>query len=295
MRLPFIQVQQDAFPRVKLLAGYLRVSRREAMGLAVDLWATGVELTPEGTPDDLVGVFTEADPAGMLAAALEWPDPQALYSALVRAGLVETIGEAGFRIKGLRDLYAEALSLSNKRSEAGRRGAAKRWQGGNNAMANGWQSDGKRLANDGQTQTQTQTQKQPTAGGSDTGNPLAATGAITAPESILAGAMPGRRAEDRPASHETLRDRMERAWREETGQEFRWRTADDAALREVLDLAHGDWGEVERVWRNAARAAFPKCLNVASLARHWNAYANEAQPKKPATGGGTPVPMKHLG
>lgn len=131
------------------------------------------------------------------------------------------------------------------------------------------------------------------AGGSDAGNPVVSTGGLKAPDSLLAEMVPGRRAEDRPG--ENLRERMERAWFEETGQAYRWRSADDYALRDVLELAHGDWGEVERVWRNAARAAFPKCLNVASLARHWNPYANESQPKKPQPGGGATAPMKHLG
>lgn len=157
MRLPFLKIQQDAFPRAKMLAGFLRTSRREALGLVLDLWAWGLDLTPEDQPPESIGVFHDKDPGGLLAAALEWRDgPDCLMDAMTRAGFVELV-DGGLRVRGL-DEYATALELPAKRSDAGKRGATKRWQNDGKPIANAWQTDGKAIANDGQTQTQTQTQ-----------------------------------------------------------------------------------------------------------------------------------------
>jgi hypothetical protein len=191
MRLPFLKIQQDAFMRAKLAGGYLRTSRREALGMAADLWAWGVDMTPEGIDPGLIGCFFDDDPAGVLAAALEWRDgPDALFSAFVRAGFIEplhvAVGDSdarkigGFRIKGLRDLYGDALGLPSKRSEAGKKGAAARWQSHDKPIANLSDADAPPTTTDGQTQkqTQTQTQRQET----NDVRPPAATGFPVVPE-----------------------------------------------------------------------------------------------------------------
>lgn len=113
---------------------------------------------------------------------------------------------------------------------------------------------------------------------------------------VIKGAEPGRRAEDRPdpRPRESLQDLMLRAWKEETGQDFRWRTADDDAIREVLTCARDDWTLIERVWRVAATAKFPTVTTVATFAKDWNAHAANAarRPPKPEAAA---TSLKHLG
>jgi hypothetical protein len=271
VRLPFIQIKQDAFTRAKMLGGYLRTTRREAMGLQADLWAWGVELTPEDCPEELIGVCLDSDPAGMLAAALEWRDgPDHLLASFVRAGFIEII-EGGIRIKGLREVYAAALSIPGKRSAAGKIGAASRWQ------THG-KPDGKAMASDGQTQTQTQTQTQIEKTGVGRADPIAAMSALSV-QAVALGAAPGRRAEDHPSA-ETLREALERAWLQEKGAAYVWRSADDNALRPVLVAANNDAALIEKVWRKALKTGFPKCLSVGSLGQHWNAYAGSDPPER---------------
>ncbi len=90
-----------------------------------------------------------------------------------------------------------------------------------------------------------------------------------------------------------LRERMERAWMEETGAAYAWRSSDDLALGAVLPLAKNDWGVIERVWRVAA-TGFPTCSNVATLAKHWNAYA-AASAKKSKPEAAASQSFKNLG
>lgn len=97
-----------------------------------------------------------------------------------------------------------------------------------------------------------------------------------------------------PAGGVSLQDLMLRAWKEETGQDFRWRTADDDAIREVLACARDDWTLIERVWRVAATAKFPTVTTVASFAKDWNAHAANAA-RKPPKPEAAATALKHLG
>lgn len=84
-----------------------------------------------------------------------------------------------------------------------------------------------------------------------------------------------------PAGGDSLRDSFEAIHLEERRSEMRWHIpTSDNLLREVLDLAKGDWGEAERVFRKALRTDYPKCLDLATLVRHWPVYAGSDPPKE---------------
>lgn len=149
MRLPFFQMTQDALVRARTMAGILKIPAAHGIGLAASLFVWALEMA---TSDDLTGQIADENPAEVVAAAVGWDgDAIKLYSAMCRVGFIERSQklEDGFdRVRGL-DRYADALALPSKRSDAGKIGAAKRWQRPSNPMAN-----------DGQTQTQTQTHKE---------------------------------------------------------------------------------------------------------------------------------------
>jgi hypothetical protein len=89
------------------------------------------------------------------------------------------------------------------------------------------------------------------------------------------------RATEHPSSRpeaDSLRDRMEAAWKAEIRAEYSWTFADDQAMRLVLQKANGDVEHVLERWRRAVRwVGFPVCHSVQDLGRHWNAYAKEQQ------------------
>lgn len=167
MRLPFLQVHQTAFARVKLLAPVLGVDRQKALGIALDLWAWALELAPEdATPED-IGVFEDASPGETLAGAVEWTgDAGKLVRGFERAGFV-ALTATGFRVRGLSEIYGDLLAERAADRERKRRARAERQQGRELAnpldhVSSGRPPDKDRTSagrpEDSTRQTQTQTQ-----------------------------------------------------------------------------------------------------------------------------------------
>jgi hypothetical protein len=195
MRLPFLQVDQDALVRARTMARLLKIPEPHGVGLAVSLFAWGLEMAGE---DDLSGRIVDDQPAEMVAAGVGWErDPGELYKAFQRVGFIELApadAEAD-RIKGL-DRYESVLEERRKDRE---RKASKR-SGGHPEDSGGIPADVGRNPADStrqtQTQTQTQTQKkekeEETAPPSEKPDPRPAPGfsvlpPTTPPEQWLAG------------------------------------------------------------------------------------------------------------
>lgn len=122
MRLPFIQVDQDAWARAKTLGRFLKTTRREAFGVQADLWQWGLEMSPE---DRIDGVFIDPEPAELLAGALEWKgSAEGLLQALIRAQLVDLV-DGGVRIRGL-ERYDEIIQERKAEAQRKRDAAAER-------------------------------------------------------------------------------------------------------------------------------------------------------------------------
>lgn len=111
MRLPFLQVQQDAWAKARMLAPLLGISRREAFGLLSDLWAWGLELGPDDQPP--TGILESPRASRMLAGAMEWTGkPDELVEALVDVSAVALIPN-GLRVRGM-NRYRKAWEKAQK-------------------------------------------------------------------------------------------------------------------------------------------------------------------------------------
>lgn len=156
MRLPFLQVSQEEMARARTLAGYLGVPYAHALGMTVALKAAALEAAPDG---DVSGSITDPNPSEWMAVQCGWPLDRSdvLATALVRCGFAMAGPSGGHAIAGMGP-YAKALDTSEKRSEAGRRGALARKEKGSygRAMAGPQQHYGHGVARDAKTQTQTQ-------------------------------------------------------------------------------------------------------------------------------------------
>lgn len=163
MRLPFLQVSQEEMARARTLAGYLGVPYAHALGMTVAIKAAALE---SATDDDVSGAIHDPNPAEWLAVQCGWPMGRAdvLAAALARCGFAMAGPSGGHVVAGMEP-YRKALGTSEKRAEAGRKGAeARKSMGGyGKPMAGPWQGDGHSMARDAKTQTQTQTQTEATA------------------------------------------------------------------------------------------------------------------------------------
>jgi hypothetical protein len=100
MRFPWLQVDLDFITaHSRDLAALLGVSRREAIGLAVDLWTWALGRTTNDAPP--TGEIVHPQAARLVAGAVDWSgDAEALCGALAASGLLECI-PGGVRIRGM--------------------------------------------------------------------------------------------------------------------------------------------------------------------------------------------------
>lgn len=101
MRFPWLQVDADFIAaHAGDLGAHLGIGRREAIGLAVDLWTWALARAPDDAPPDGVITGTGTVPARLLAGAVGWTGPEAtLTDALVACGLAVRIDD-GYRLTG---------------------------------------------------------------------------------------------------------------------------------------------------------------------------------------------------
>jgi hypothetical protein len=111
-------------------------------------------------------------------------------------------------------------------------------------------------------------------------NAVAAVGGMAAPPSFLAGAHPGRRAEDRTNPNDTIRDKLEKIWTQKRGRPPSPGWWSDRAFRPAFEAAGGDEAEVLRVFAAALDREFPLFTRLSDLAKHWDAYAATRMPER---------------
>lgn len=260
MRLPFIQVAQEALTQARGLARLLKTNQPHALGLLNLLWAWALTLGDEDKPPDGVALTPHAPE--IMAGSIGWDgDSDALLQALIAVGAVEKL-EIGLRVKGM-DRYAAAWEKAQKDRDRKRK-----WQSERNGRGSDAEKTRKERGSDaefrGQTQTQTQTQ------------------IVTTPRGALANASPGL---------PPLIEQVASVFKTERGHDYAPSSADEIAGRELLRLAakapQPDL-EISRRWQNALRRKrYPTCSSLRELARPevWNAAATEdTGPPLKATG-----------
>jgi hypothetical protein len=100
MRFPWLQVDLDFITaHSRDLSALLGVSRREAIGLAVDLWTWALGRTTGDAPPS--GEIIHPQAARLVAGAVDWAgEPEALCGALAASGLLAVLPD-GVRIRGM--------------------------------------------------------------------------------------------------------------------------------------------------------------------------------------------------
>jgi hypothetical protein len=117
MRFPWLQVDADFIgAHAADLGAYLGISRREAMGLALDLWTWALARARDDAPPDGFVTGIGAEPARLLAGSVGWTGPVVeLTEALTKAGLAVRV-DGGYRLTGF-DRYRSMWGRTYTRHE----------------------------------------------------------------------------------------------------------------------------------------------------------------------------------
>lgn len=113
----WIELHQEMprHPKTLALAQALKISRREAVGILVDLWTWGLSCAEED------GGLKTIDDAG-IALALDWPIKKSgtLVNAFVQCGWLDDLGGGKYRLHDWSD-YTSKLTEKRKDAERKRR------------------------------------------------------------------------------------------------------------------------------------------------------------------------------
>jgi hypothetical protein len=136
VRLPFIQVADEAFEKARELADLLELAFTDVLGRLLLLWKATLTWAPDGSPVD--GCVYGPSALRRVASAFLWKgDARVLADRLEEIGFGEHL-PGGYRVRGVPARYGNALArqqhISRVRAEAGRAGNAKRW--GHRKIAN---------------------------------------------------------------------------------------------------------------------------------------------------------------
>lgn len=147
MRFPWLQVDADFIgAHAGDLGAHLGIGRREAMGLALDLWTWALARAGDDAPPDGLVAGTGAVPDRLLAGSVGWTGPAEEFSAaLVAVGLAVRVAD-GYRLSGF-SRYKATWEKNRRRSGV---------RPDRNRTGTGEEPARK-------TQTQTQTQKEASA------------------------------------------------------------------------------------------------------------------------------------
>jgi hypothetical protein len=145
VRLPFIQLKQDAIVKARTMARLLKIPAYAGIGLAGELFVWALDMAPEDESGnvDWSGDLGKGNPAELVAAAVGWEgDQEQLLAAFIRVGFVQAADShlrKSARVRGL-DCYeaTHAKALKDRDRKRVRR------------ISTGSREDGA-----GQTQTQT--------------------------------------------------------------------------------------------------------------------------------------------
>jgi hypothetical protein len=130
MRLPWIQVADEARARAKVLAGLLGIPYTQALGMLVEIWAGALDWDHHDSAP--TGVVPGPDAEPVLAVWAGWTgDPQKLRAALERTGFVCESG-TGLRIRGMSRYVAvfEERKKDRERKAIGRQSDVRRTSAG---------------------------------------------------------------------------------------------------------------------------------------------------------------------
>lgn len=116
MRFPWLQVDADFIgAHAADLGALLGVSRREAMGLALDLWTWALARAPDDAPPDGIISGTGPVPDRLLSGSVGWTGPvDTLSGALLACGLMVKL-DAGYRLTGF-DRYKATWEKNRRRT-----------------------------------------------------------------------------------------------------------------------------------------------------------------------------------
>jgi hypothetical protein len=129
VRLPFIQVADEAFEKARELGDIIGLSQAETLGRLLLLWRATLTWAPDGTPVD--GSVHGPSALRRVASAFQWrEDPTQLADLLEEIGFGQHLPD-GYRVRGVPARYGTALArrkhIADVRSKAGKAGNAKRW------------------------------------------------------------------------------------------------------------------------------------------------------------------------
>lgn len=272
MRFPWLQVDSDFIAaHAGDLGAHLGISRREAIGLAVDLWTWALARAPDDAPPDGVVTGTGAVPDRLLSGSVGWTGPESvLTEALLACGLAVRIDD-GYRLTGF-SRYRSTWEKNRRRAG----GKPDRNRTGTGDVP----------TRKTQTQTHIEAVKDPPAGAAAPSQ----AGLFGPPPPVPAEAPRKPKAKREPAGdprHRPLTEALVAADVELRGAPYGHRGGRDAkAVTECLSLADqspetaGEKApeEVLRRWRVARRwQGYPACGSLSDLATHWNTYVREQE------------------
>lgn len=127
MRFPWLQVDADFIgAHAGDLGAHLGIGRREALGLAIDLWTWALARARDDAPPDGVVTGTGAVPDRLLAGSVGWTGPAEQFTAaLVAVGMAVRI-EDGFRLTGFsryRSTWEKNRRRTGEKPERNRTGS----------------------------------------------------------------------------------------------------------------------------------------------------------------------------
>lgn len=263
MRLPFLQVNEDAFRRAKVFARLVGCDRHRAISAMLDLWTWALDSDTKERP---TGIIHNPDAHAQIAGAVEWDgDSLALVDALVTAKLLEALPD-GYRVRGM-DRYHAAWD----RQEADRQ---------RKADARAKLAD-KRISKD--------VRKTSAGHPQDVQRNPAEVRSIDVDVDVENNITTPPRAKAAENGSE-LRSRLSSVFEEVRGTAYVFTSEEEMVTgRRLLQLAQGDRrekdDEIVRRWRNAlTRTRFPTADSLKDLVKHWNAYATEPAAPAPQYG-----------
>lgn len=272
MRFPWLQVDADFIgAKASDLGAHLGISRREAMGLALDLWTWALARARDDAPPDGLVTGTGPVPDRLLSGSVEWTGPAEVFTeALVAVGLAVRV-DGGYRLTGF-DRYRATWEKNRRR--AGPKPERNRTGTGEEPAR--------------KTQTQTQKEQQQPSAAADA-PPVGQVVLLDVPSEEVSEPAPkpkGRKQAD--GEHHALWRALEAEYLRVMGQPYASGNngADATAVKWFRETAKVPPEEAVRRWGNLlawsknSPNGFPTVTGFKSLQQHWIApqVVSKAQP-----------------
>jgi hypothetical protein len=256
VRFPWLQVDADFIgAHAGDLGAHLGIGRREAMGLALDLWTWALARARDDAPPDGMVTGTGTVPDRLLAGSVEWTGPaESFTAALVAVGLAVRV-DGGYRLTGF-DRYRATWEKNRRRTGA----KPERNRSGT----------GEEPVRKTQTQTQTQTQK------AEEEKPSAAAVASPGGQGTLVqvAEKPKAPRKQPEGEHHALWRALEAEYLRVMGHPYASGNAgaDATAVKWLRETAKAAPDECVRRWGNLltwSRTGWPSVTGFQSLRQHW--------------------------